>query len=446
MDDGLLVHYDFNTDPDDKSGNGNDGIVVGPMLAEDRFGNCDYAYSFSQSPDLISIPYSVMDGLTAFSVSMWIKTDRQGVAFTAANTDRNNEFFIQVPSSGGIITTSRADPNRGGQAIQGTMVVSDNEWHHIVVTRSSTDGTMSIFVDNKLDISTNEVVAGNKLPTEPLQIDPNGLYLGNDQDCVGGCWDPNQQWVGNLDDVRIYNRELPADEVSALGNVDEFVSYPSLDLGADISACESEVILDAGPDFDSYLWNTGETTQTIQVSSSGNYNVTTTFLACSFTDHLIVTLIDTPELNLTFDRTTLGCNDEIVIEASEGFNNYVWSNGETDRILRVTTPGTYSVRASNLCGDLISEDVVIISVFDENMIQSNAFSPNRDGTNDFFEIPEALRGSSLEVFNRWGTKIFESQDYQNSWEGEDFPAGTYYYVIKNPCMENPIKNWVKIIR
>ena len=46
-----------------------------------------------------------------------------------------------------------------------------------------------------------------------------------------------------------------------------------VDLGEDTTTCDESVILDAGDGYGSYLWSTGETTQTIEVSQSGNYSV-----------------------------------------------------------------------------------------------------------------------------------------------------------------------------
>lgn len=67
------------------------------------------------------------------------------------------------------------------------------------------------------------------------------------------------------------------------------------------------------------------------------------------------------------------------------------------------------------------------------------FSPNNDGINDYFVI-ENTQGKqvSLEVFNRWGNRIYRSPNYKNDWNGkctegihigDDVPVGTYYYVI-----------------
>ncbi len=67
------------------------------------------------------------------------------------------------------------------------------------------------------------------------------------------------------------------------------------------------------------------------------------------------------------------------------------------------------------------------------------FSPNGDGINDSFVI-QNTNGKlvSLEIFNRWGNRIYKSNDYRNDWNGQvtegfflgrDIPDGTYYYVI-----------------
>jgi gliding motility-associated-like protein len=76
------------------------------------------------------------------------------------------------------------------------------------------------------------------------------------------------------------------------------------------------------------------------------------------------------------------------------------------------------------------------------LIIPEGFSPNGDGFNDTFRIPEFdnYQNLSISVFNRNGIIVFESQDYDNCWDGmsntgpikgEKVPPGIYYYVIKN---------------
>jgi len=63
----------------------------------------------------------------------------------------------------------------------------------------------------------------------------------------------------------------------------------SLDLGNDLNVLEGTIVtLDAGAGYDSYTWSTGETSQTIDVSTEGNYTVTITKNGCSLTDEILV--------------------------------------------------------------------------------------------------------------------------------------------------------------
>ncbi|MGB1031294.1 MAG: HYR domain-containing protein, partial [Flavobacteriales bacterium] len=90
-----------------------------------------------------------------------------------------------------------------------------------------------------------------------------------------------------------------------------------------------------------------------------------------------------------------------------------------------------------------------------DIIIPEGYSPNGDGTNDTFEILglEDYPGNRLTVYNRWGHKVFEADNYQSDWEGrsqsaltlggEYLPEGTYFYVLElgNVAIK-PIKGYV----
>ncbi|MCX6311007.1 MAG: gliding motility-associated C-terminal domain-containing protein [Bacteroidetes bacterium] len=65
----------------------------------------------------------------------------------------------------------------------------------------------------------------------------------------------------------------------------------------------------------------------------------------------------------------------------------------------------------------------------------NVFSPNGDGTNDEFYIPNSgLKEFKIEIFDRWGVKIFESEAPAIHWDGHSTSGqkcsdGTYYYIL-----------------
>ena len=73
-------------------------------------------------------------------------------------------------------------------------------------------------------------------------------------------------------------------------------------------------------------------------------------------------------------------------------------------------------------------------MFEEEPIIPNAFSPNGDGANDIFSIPEAsaMVEYDLKIFNRWGDLIFHSTDPLDGWDGtyggKEQEMTTYIYV------------------
>jgi gliding motility-associated-like protein len=79
-------------------------------------------------------------------------------------------------------------------------------------------------------------------------------------------------------------------------------------------------------------------------------------------------------------------------------------------------------------------DDVLIRLF--SIIVPEGFSPNGDGKNDYFEI-KGIDGTiayHLMVFNRWGNIVYESNQYQNNWngkdnQGRDLPDDTYFYML-----------------
>tara|TARA_R110002050_G_scaffold205780_3_gene341535 strand:- start:26045 stop:29038 length:2994 start_codon:yes stop_codon:yes gene_type:complete len=79
----------------------------------------------------------------------------------------------------------------------------------------------------------------------------------------------------------------------------------------------------------------------------------------------------------------------------------------------------------------------------------NIFTPNNDGINDLlrFDLLEVYPGSLLQIYNRWGKLIYENENYRNDWDGEDYPDGTYFYVLDvNDESQGILKGTVTIIR
>ena len=121
---------------------------------------------------------------------------------------------------------------------------------------------------------------------------------------------------------------------------------------------------------------------------------------------------------------------------------YAWSPAEGLNSSSVSEPmaspaqtTTYRLRVSTANG-CFAESEITLEVLPPVRIP-NGFTPNGDGANDIWEIEncEAYANCEVEVFNRWGNRVFRTTGgYTQSWDGrydnEELPNATYYYVIK----------------
>jgi gliding motility-associated-like protein len=98
-------------------------------------------------------------------------------------------------------------------------------------------------------------------------------------------------------------------------------------------------------------------------------------------------------------------------------------------------PGQYEVILEVTSAEgCIDRDTALVTI-EEGLIFSNVITPNDDGFNDFWEIPSSgMLVYHLQIINRWGTLIFETQSTEISWDGRDsgghkVPAGAYFYIL-----------------
>uniref|UniRef100_UPI0039834C7D PKD domain-containing protein n=1 Tax=Daejeonella sp. TaxID=2805397 RepID=UPI0039834C7D len=110
----------------------------------------------------------------------------------------------------------------------------------------------------------------------------------------------------------------------------------------------------------------------------------------------------------------------------------------------------YSVTVTSDEGCVLTDDI-LVKIVDKPIIR-NTFTPNGDGVNDVWQIEylESYPEVRVDIFNRFGMRIYASIGYQTPWNGtlngSDLPVGTYYYVI-DPKLSIPVyTGWVTILR
>lgn len=114
-----------------------------------------------------------------------------------------------------------------------------------------------------------------------------------------------------------------------------------------------------------------------------------------------------------------------------------FGNGETAEGQSVNysylVPGNYNVCLITETTENCSAEVCqLITAVPATIKPINIITPNGDGLNDYleFQFLEFYPNNKLEVFNRWGTKIFEAQPYLNNWDPAEFSDGTYFYTLE----------------
>jgi gliding motility-associated-like protein len=141
----------------------------------------------------------------------------------------------------------------------------------------------------------------------------------------------------------------------------------------------------------------------------------------------------------------------------DNITNYYWAPAtyldNPNLLTPITTPTdniTYTLTAiSQSCGTSTSS--VYVRVYKKVTIP-NAFSPNGDGINDYWDI-NALNTypkSTTQVFDRYGRQVFQSTGYARPWDGtisgQPLPAGTYYYIIDLKDGQPKLSGWVLVVK
>ncbi|HZY38032.1 MAG TPA: gliding motility-associated C-terminal domain-containing protein [Mucilaginibacter sp.] len=141
----------------------------------------------------------------------------------------------------------------------------------------------------------------------------------------------------------------------------------------------------------------------------------------------------------------------------DNITNYYWTPAtflsDPSLLTPTATPTdniTYTLTAvSQTCGTSTSS--VFVRVYKKITIP-NAFSPNNDGINDFWNIDALVTypESITQVFDRYGQQVFQSTGYARPWDGTNngkpLPAGTYYYIIDLKNGQPKLSGWVLIVR
>lgn len=155
-----------------------------------------------------------------------------------------------------------------------------------------------------------------------------------------------QPLVSTTYTVTAYDSLNCSTTVSKVVNVE---ALPDVHITGLTTVCMGETVTFTASNGHSYLWSTGSTSPTINVSESGSYSVTASSVnGCTASESIQLVVNPVPQLTLTGSSTI--CENTTIPLVAHGGQSYIWSNGSTDSLINITTGGTYSVTASNIYG------------------------------------------------------------------------------------------------
>ena len=225
---------------------------------------------------------------------------------------------------------------------------------------------------------------------------------------------------------------------------------PSVDAGIDVTICfgDEAQLLAAGAD--TYVWTptTGLSCTNCDgpiasPTTTQTYAVTGTDLnGCKKTDNMVVTVNPLPPVNAGQDFTMYKgtCTDLQAL----GAISYVWSPSLYLSNPAIAAPTvcpteidtiTYYVIGTDARGCQKTDSITVRIIGTPEVSVPTGFTPNGDGMNDEFRIVKShnFHMEKLQVFNRWGQVVFETNDINKGWNGTSSgavqPIGAYVYVI-----------------
>jgi gliding motility-associated-like protein len=293
----------------------------------------------------------------------------------------------------------------------------------------------------------NPIISGDSTLCEGESL----ILNSNNQNGVTYSWNGPNGFTSNNSSVTIsspqsgnYTLSAQLNGCDAASNASISIivnSNPTFDLGANKNLCNGDTALINGPSgFQTYLWSNNETTQNINANSGTFTLVVTDNNGCIAEDSITIS-ISGPTAAFTSNplkETVVGVNVAFTDQSTGQVSAWNWQfENNTSATIQnpnhaFTKGGEYTilltVTDSLGCSDTATTKIIVNNI----LAVPNSFTPNGDGFNDLFVVKglTAFPDSKLMIFNRWGTEIYNSTDYANDWNGENYPDADYYYVLE----------------
>ncbi len=222
----------------------------------------------------------------------------------------------------------------------------------------------------------------------------------------------------------------------------------TVNAGADTSICTgASFTRGAVSNATTYSWSptTGVSAPTAAApvfspTQTTTYTVTASTANCTATDAFVVNVAPGATIDAGPDAFVI-TGQQYTMQASGSSGSYSWtpptglsSPTVLNPTVSINQTTTYTLEVTTPQG-CKATDQVTLTLLPNCLRPMEAFTPNGDGVNDLWLVTtgSCLKTADVQIFNRYGAKVYESRDYRNTWDGtykgKPLADGTYYYVI-----------------
>jgi gliding motility-associated-like protein len=358
---------------------------------------------------------------------IWVKQSHH-----SSSTQRGwSGYVLSIDTFNNIYMTA------GGESLgNGKMFFSKDTFSY---TKNDPDPSIVLKLDTSGNILCSSFAISGGDDQSTLGVNPSGRYV---------------YWCGDFQTTVI----LGKDTVIYYPNAGEFpfvarwqpcMCKISAFFSGKTNICRGEGTTLTGLGGTSYSWSTGSTEQSITVSPqvTTTYTLSATNGDCSGDTTITVTVEPLPSVNVCCN-TTISAGDSVQLSASGG-GSYVWypSMGLScdscpNPIAKPSQTTTYTLIVTNDSGCTVETSVTVYigEAGCGNVFVPDVFSPNQDGHNDVLYVRgNCIATMDFNVYDRWGNKVFESENTNNGWDGSHngspMNTATFVWYLKATLLD-----------
>jgi gliding motility-associated-like protein len=196
-------------------------------------------------------------------------------------------------------------------------------------------------------------------------------------------------------------------------------------------------------------WSDGSTGEAMQSAPAGDYAYTVTdAIGCTSSNMAtIAEPTDTVSVQVAVtNETCAGDNDGQLLATAAGGTppyQFLWSNNATGDKAEGLSGGIYTATVTDSRGCSVSFEAKVGQMCTPGI--TDILTPNGDGENETWIIEdiESFPDNEVEMFNRWGERVWNVKGYDNTWtgtnnRGQPLPVGAYYFMIHLNDVSNTV--------